>query len=253
MPRFASWFVSLLLPGVLCGAGCAAEDFDGERVLAAGGRGSVARGRTGDSGAGGAARSSTGEGGASGNSGAAGQAGAGRGSPPPAHGGGGNGGSEASGYQAPNHAAGADPGFCQPTVVVMLPLSAKGEKTSTAKVQVHADTTGNDLGEPQDRYRASCAESDGDDLLIGLDVPSSGELTVSLTPKTPAFQGVLSVERDVCVGTAASPGSCAAVGPSGIAKLTLEVDKGDHLFVFVDTTKGHGGEFDLVATLVASP
>lgn len=135
----------------------------------------------------------------------------------------------------------------------MLPLSSKGGKTSTAKVQIHADTTGNELGEPRDRYRASCAESGGDDLLIGLDVPSSGELTIALTPKTAGFEGVLTVERGVCIGTAASTGSCAGAGPSGVAKLTLDVDKGDHLFVFVDTAKGQGGEFDLVATLIASP
>ena len=88
-----------------------------------------------------------------------------------------------------------------------------------------------------------------EDVLIGLDVPETGNLTLTLTGTTPGFRGVLSLEEGTCKGTPAGASLCAVAPPSGKAALALAVTKGDHLFVFVDTAKGHGGAFDLVVTL----
>jgi hypothetical protein len=135
----------------------------------------------------------------------------------------------------------------------MLPLSPDGGHDAVAKVQIHADTTANDLGTAKNRYGAICGESDGEDLLIGLDVPETGNLTLALAASTPSFHGVLSLERGVCKGTLDASSACAAASEGGLVKLSVAVAKGEHLFVFVDTAAGQGGEFDLVATLVPTP
>lgn len=154
---------------------------------------------------------------------------------------------------APPGYAGKDAGYCNPTLVVMLPVPAEGAIDQIAKVQIHADTTSDLLGTATNRYEAICGESGGEDLLIGLDVPETGNLTLRLSAGSKTFQGVLSVERGTCKGTLGATDGCSVAEPGGVAQLSLVVTKGEHLFVFVDSPAGRGGEFDLVATLVPSP
>lgn len=232
-------------------AGCASEDdsaFDGV----------VDPASAGAAGAGGGAKQIGS--GSAGNAGAAGASGAGNA---------GTGGNEASAAPAPDDDAGsygeddakdptnaaADAGFCSPTLVVIMPTStmpASG-KAAQANVRIHADTTGDDFGVAKNRYTASCGESGGTDVLVGLDASETGTLTLSLSGATEGFRGVLSVERGTCAGgVAASPTSkdvCSVADASGVATLSLDVIAGEHLFVFVDTETGHGGEFDLVASM----
>ncbi len=236
--------------------GCGGDD-SGDASAAGALQGSTAKGGASGRAGGAGAPGSSSKGGAGGQAGSGGETG---GDAVPAGGGkagaggsSGSAGSEGNKNLAPPGYAGSDAGFCNPTLVVMLPVAADGASDQVAKVQIHADTTSDLLGTATNRYEAICGESDGEDLLVGLDVPETGNLTLSLAAASKGFQGILSVERGICKGTLGATDGCAVAEPGGVAQLSLVVTKGEHLFVFVDTPAGRGGEFNLVATLVPTP
>lgn len=245
-------FASATVLGTALSTGCGGDD-DASSSQDARGVASAGSAGTGGRSAGGGA---AGQAGAAGRAGTGGRGEAGGEGDPTLAGGSGSGGAsggDGNKNLAPPGYAGKDAGFCNPTLVVMLPVAPDSTTEQVAKVQIHADTTSDLLGSATNRYEAICGESGGEDLLIGLDVPETGNLTLALSAGSKGFQGILSVERGVCKGTLGATDGCAAAEQGGVAQLSLVVTKGEHLFVFVDSPAGRGGEFDLVATLSPTP